>query len=192
MSSKPLLRPPLQQHAYVLDDLDSAMAHSTRTTAVAPFWVSRDYYGHRHTYRGEPWDEPRNYAFAGTGPTHVQLIEQPSATPSIYREMFAPGEQGFHHVVMLVAAADHAAEVARFRNAGFAVASTLWSCADVAYIDSGEAICCSVERHGANDKIYDLFDLFRSSHADGDGVTDPVRVRSTTASARPAAGAERP
>lgn len=188
----PLLRHPIQQHAYVVDDLDTAMAHWTRTTGAGPFWVSRDHYGHRHTYRGEAWDEPLHYAFAGTGETHVQLIEQPSATPSIYREMFAPGAGGFHHVAMLVPAADHAAEVARFERAGFAVASTLWSYVDVAYIDCREAIGCFVELHGANDKIYDLFELFRTSHAEWDGVTDPVRVRSTTSSARPSAGGERP
>ncbi|GAB2485723.1 VOC family protein [Jatrophihabitans fulvus] len=180
--SEPLLRYPIQQHAFVVDDIDEAMARWTRTTGAGPFWLSRDHYGQQHTYRGEPWDEPLHYAFAGTGETHVQLIQQDSATPSVYRDMFAPGEEGFHHVAMLVPEAEHAAEVERFEKAGFAVASTLWSYVNVAYIDCRDEIGCFVELHGANQKIYDLFELFRTSHAEWDGVTDPVRVRSTTSS----------
>ena len=180
----PLIRYPIQQHAYVVDDLDSAMQRWIETTGAGPFFVSRDHYGHRHTYRGQPWDEPLHYAFAGTGPTHVQLIQQDSDTASIYREMFGPGEEGFHHVAMLVPEDEHAAEVARFERAGFQVASTLWSYVDVAYIDCREAIGCFVELHGANQTIYDLFELFRTSHEEWDGVTDPIRVRATTSSAR--------
>lgn len=181
--STPLIRYPIQQHAYVVDDIDAAMRRWTETTGAGPFWLSRNHLGQQHTYRGQPWDEPLHYAFGGTGSTHVQLIEQPSATPSIYRDMYSPGEEGFHHVAMLVPEKDMPAEIARFEQAGFAVASTLWSYVDVAYIDCREAIGCFVELHGANQVIYDLFELFRRSHEEWDGVTDPVRVRQTTSSA---------
>jgi hypothetical protein len=113
----------------------------------------------------------------------VQLIQQDSATASIYRDMFEPGEEGFHHVAVLVPEAEHEAEVERFERAGFEVASTLWSYVNVAYLDCRDAIGCFVELHGANQTIYDLFELFRRSHEEWDGVTDPVRVRSKTSSA---------
>jgi hypothetical protein len=180
----PLIRHPVLQHAYVVTDLDAAMAQWTEVTGAGPWWVSRNHYGHRHTYREQPFDEPLHYAFAGTGPTHVQLVQQDSATPSVYRDMFGVGEEGFHHVAVLVPEADHAAEVARFEAAGFPVASTLWSYVDVAYVDCREAIGCFVELHGANSTIYDLFELFRRSHEEWDGTTEPVRVRSATSSAR--------
>ena len=114
----PLIRYPILQHAYVVNDIDAAMREWTETTGAGPFWLSRNHYGQQHTYRGQPWDEPLHYAFAGTGPTHVQLIQQDSATPSVYRDMYAPGEEGFHHVAVLVPEAEHAAEVERFRQAG--------------------------------------------------------------------------
>jgi hypothetical protein len=113
----------------------------------------------------------------------VQLIQQDSSTPSIYRDMYGPGEEGFHHIAVLVPEAEHAAEIKRFQDAGFEVASTLWSYVDVAYVDCRDAIGCFVELHGANQTIYDLFELFRSSHDEWDGATDPVRARSTTSSA---------
>lgn len=179
----PLIRYPIQQHAYVVNDIDAAMRRWTEVTGAGPFWISRNHIGREHTYRGQPFDEPLTYAFAGTGPTHVQLIQQDSATPSVYRDMFALGEEGFHHIAVLVPEAEHAAEVERFERAGFAVASTLWSYVNVAYLDCRSAIGCFVELHGANQTIYDLFELFRRSHEEWDGVTDPVRVRSQTSSA---------
>jgi hypothetical protein len=179
----PLIRHPILQHAYVVNDIDAAMARWTETTGAGPFWLSRNHVGREHTYRGTPFHEPLHYAFGGTGPTHVQLIAQDSAAPSVYRDMYAPGEEGFHHVAVLVPEADHAAEVARFEAAGCAVASTLWSYVNVAYLDCRDEIGCFVELHGANRTIYDLFELFRRSHEEWDGVTDPVRVRSKTSSA---------
>ncbi len=124
-----------------------------------------------------------SYAFGGTGPTHVQLIQQMDEGPSIYRDMYAPGEEGFHHVAMLVPEDKHSAEVDHFRRAGFEVACTMWSYVDVAYIDTRSAIGCFVELHGANEEIYNLFRLFHDSHAEWDGVTDPVRVRNRSSSA---------
>jgi hypothetical protein len=96
--------------------------------------------------------------------------------------MFGVGEEGFHHVAVLVPEAEHAREVERFVAAGFPVASTLWSYVNVAYLDCRAAIGCFVELHGANQTIYDLFELFRRSHAEWDGVTDLVRVRGKTSS----------
>ncbi|MGY1810819.1 VOC family protein [Blastococcus sp. SYSU D00669] len=179
----PLIRYPVQQHAFVVADLDEAMPRWTETTGAGPWWVSRGHRGRDHRYRGRPVDHVLHYAFAGTGPTHVQLVQQDDDTPSIYREVFGAGEEGFHHLAVLVPEAEMAAEVARFEAAGFAVADTLWSYVPVAYVDCREAIGCFVELHGENQEIRDLFALFRDSHADWDGVTDPVRVRSRSSSA---------
>ena len=176
----PIIRYPVEQHAYVVTDIDRAMTQWTEVTGAGPWWVSRNHYGRDYTYRGQPWHEPLHYAFAGSGDTHIQLIQQDSATPSIYRDMFAPGEEGFHHIAVLVPEAALPAEMTRFEAAGFPVVSTLHTYVDVAYVDCRAAIGCFVELHGANQAIYDLFDLFRRSHQEWDGVTDPVRERSST------------
>ena len=59
----PLIRYPIQQHAYVVDDIDAAMAQWTEMTGAGPFWISRGHLGREHTYRGKPFDEPLTYAF---------------------------------------------------------------------------------------------------------------------------------
>jgi hypothetical protein len=88
----PLIRYPVQQHAFVVADLDEAIPRWIETTGAGPFWVSRNHRGRDHRYRGRPSDHALHYAFAGTGPTHVQLIQQDDDTPSIYRDMFGVGE----------------------------------------------------------------------------------------------------
>ena len=147
----------------------------SRITAVA-----------EHTYRGKPFDEPLlSLAFqAVSDPTHVQLIHQASATPSVYRDMCTPARRASH---------TRGGAGARGRPRGRrwpVIEKAGWHrrldapgpYVNVAYIDCRDEIGCFVELHGANQTIYDLFELFRTSHEEWDGVTDPVRVRSKTSS----------
>jgi catechol 2,3-dioxygenase-like lactoylglutathione lyase family enzyme len=171
----PLLRYPVVQHAWFVTDLEASARRWARLTGAGPFCVTRGHLGERHTYRGLPFDVPLHYAFGQSGDTHVQLISQDNEAPSIYRDMYGPGQEGFHHIAMLVPEAELPEEMARFEAAGYPVASTLWSRAEVAYIDTRDAIGCFLEMHGDNDDIRGVFERFRSAHAGWDGVTDVIR-----------------
>jgi hypothetical protein len=103
-------------------------------------------------------------------------------SPSVYRDMYGPGEGGFHHVACLVPAADMPAEVARIVDAGYEVASTLHSYVPVAYLDCRSTLGFFVELHGLNDDVAELFAEIRAAHEEWDGVTEPVRVRAKTSS----------
>ncbi len=182
---EPLIRYPIVQYAYVVADLDEGIRHWVETVGAGPFFVSRNHLGREHTYRGQRDDATFSYAFGQSGPAQIQLIQpdDPQA-PSIYRDMFGPGEEGFHHVACLVPAADMEREVARFTDAGFEVASTLHSYVPVAYLDTRSALGFFVELHGLDDAVAQLFREIREAHEAWDGVTDPIRVRTTTSSIR--------
>ncbi len=171
----PLIRYPILQHAYFVTDIEEGCRRWTQTVGAGPFFLTMGHVGDKHTYRGEPSDTPFNYAFGQSGPTHVQLISQDDEQPSIYRDMFAPGQEGLHHIACLVPEADLPAEIDKLGAAGFPVASTLWSIADVAYIDTRAAIGCFLELHGKNPDIDAVFERFRSAADGWDGVTDPIR-----------------
>ena len=172
---EPLIRYPILQHAFVVADIDEGCRYWTRAVGAGPFFVARHHRGDRHTHRGEPFRADVSYAFGQCGATHIQLIQQHDDAPSVYRELFAPGEAGFHHVAVLVPEADLPGEKARFEAAGFAVASELWSIADVAYIDTRSALGGFVELHGDNEEIRGVFDRFRVAHEQWDGITRPIR-----------------
>jgi len=95
--------------------------------------------------------------------------------------MYKKGEEGFHHIAMLVPDADVKTEAERFAKAGYPVASELWSHADVAYIDTRELIGCFVELHGDNDEIRGVFAPWLAAQENWDGVTEPVRYRKQSA-----------
>ena len=179
---EPLIRYPIVQHAFVVKDLDEGIKHWVEVMGAGPFFVSRNHHGNELTYWGEPSDTLVHYAFGQSGPTQVQLIAQDALGPSIYRDMFPIGTEGFHHIAVLVPAADMPAEVARFEAAGFPVASSLMSYVPVAYFDCRELLGCFVELHGLNDDITELFDTIRIAHEEWDGVTDPIRVRTKSSS----------
>lgn len=179
---EPLIRYPIVQYAYVVRDLDAAIEHWVETVGAGPFFVSRNHRGRDHTYRGTRDEAVFSYAFGQSGPAQVQLIQCMDDSPSVYRDMYAPGEEGFHHVACLVPHELMADEVRRFTDAGYEVGSTLHSYVPVAYLDTRSALGFFVELHGLNEDVEELFREIREAHEDWDGVTDPIRVRSKSSS----------
>mgnify|MGYP003563828706 CR=1 FL=1 len=101
---EPLIRYPIVQFAYVVDDLDEGIRHWVEVMGAGPFFVSRNHRGRDHTYRGTPDDAVFSYAFGQAGPAQVQLIQCMDDSPSVYRDMFGPGR------------ADPAAAIGRWRR----------------------------------------------------------------------------
>jgi hypothetical protein len=173
----PLLRHPVVQHAFVVADLDDAMERWRSTLGAGPFVVMRDFVGTDLTYRGEPSTTAVDYAFGHSGDISVQLIAQSDPGPSIYRDMYGPGEEGFHHVCALVPMADWDAQLAAFTDAGFEVASSLMTSAPAVYLDCRDRVGCFVELYGQTDRSVGFFARLRDLHQSWDGVTDPIRAR---------------
>ncbi len=53
-------------------------------------------------------------ALAQAGDLHIELVEQHCDSPSVYRDIFPKGEEGFHHVAVI--AEDFDAEIARYEG----------------------------------------------------------------------------
>lgn len=175
--STPLLRHPVRQHAFVVPDLDSGIEAWRSTVGAGPFVVMRDFVGRELTYRGEPSTTAVHYAFGQSGDIQVQLIAQSDSGPSIYRDMFAPGEGGFHHVCALVPMDDWDAQLAAFTDAGYEIASSLMTSAPAVYFDCRSGLGCFVELYGLTDRSGGFFTHLRDLHDSWDGVTEPIRSR---------------
>ncbi len=174
-SLHPLIRYPILQHAWFVDDIEEAAHRWHRLTGAGPFFVTRDHWGERHLHRGQEMTVPLDYGFGYHGDTHLQLIQQNHEGPSIYREMYGPGEEGFHHVGMLVPDDEVERIGNEFEDAGYPVASSLWAVANVIYVDTREAIGCFLECHGDNPDIRAVFARWKRAADEWDGVTDVVR-----------------
>ena len=174
----PLLRVPPLQYAYVVPDLLQGIRHWVEVMGAGPFFVMRDFVGTDLTYRGAPSTTRVHYAFGQCGPAQVQLIAQDDPGPSIYRDMYAPGEGGFHHVCSLIPLGEWDEQVAAFTDAGYEVAASLTTTVPVVYLDCRSDLGFFVELYGRTERTESFFTMVRSTHDEWDGVTDPVRDRS--------------
>lgn len=168
-----LIRFPVQQYAYVVNDVEEAARNWVDTIGAGPFFVSPHHKSENVTYRGAPCDADLSYAFGQAGPAHIQLIQQHCDTPSAYREMFKPGEQGFHHFAIIVP--DFDGEKARFEAKGCESVMELVSAARVAYMDTRPLLGCFVELYEDNAPIHQTFQSWKDIHESWDGTTDPLR-----------------
>ena len=144
---------PLFQQAYVVSDLDASVRRWSDLFGAGPFAIRWHHVAPRFTYRGTPAQADVSYAFGYLGDVQVQLIQQHDDTPSIYRDMYGPDEEGFHHVACLVH--DFAAARQHFLDHGFELACELWTGGvDAAYFDTRSAtggfhfLCPSLSNFG--------------------------------------------
>ena len=168
-----IIRHPIWQYAYFVEDIDESCRRWNELVGAGPFHVVRHHKAEDFRYLGEPVEADVSYAFGQAGPAHIQLIAQHDDTPSIYRDMFAPGEYGFHHIGLLIN--DVSGEILRFNEAGYETACTLWGGDYVAYMDCRRDLGCYVELHGDAPVIRDLFEGWRVQHEAWDGETDLIR-----------------
>lgn len=94
---------PARQVAYIVPDIDAAIAH-WKSLGVPAFLVTRNVVPLQNAfYRGEKsGDTPVNIAFGYHGDMQVELIEALDETPSIYVEAQERGITGVHHYAVCV------------------------------------------------------------------------------------------
>jgi catechol 2,3-dioxygenase-like lactoylglutathione lyase family enzyme len=154
---------PLFQHAYLVNDLERSIDHWCRLFGAGPFIVTEHHRAQEFTYRGTDQEADVSYAFGYLGDLMIQFIVQHDDTPSIYREMFAPGEEGFHHVAVLVH--DFPAERRRLLDLGFEAACELHANGvDASYFDTRAATGSFTEIHGDPPRILRDFAMWRRAH----------------------------
>ncbi len=135
------------QEAYLVNDLDQAIRGWSDLYGAGPFRTVMHHKTDRFHYRGTDQEADVSYAFGYLGDMQIQFIQQHDDTPSIYRDMFAAGEEGFHHVAILVH--DFEAEYRRLVDKGFTDACRLFADGvDAAYFDTRSVNGCFTEIHG--------------------------------------------
>lgn len=168
------------QIAYVIEDVDAAIAHWTQTMGVGPFvrfpvplqadWIE---------VRGKrvPADEDifAAVAIAYSGDTMIELI-QPGFAPSPYREFLGAGRQGVHHLGTY--ADDYDAQMATARTAGIGVAMEgVLPMSRFAYLDTDLLWPGTmVEIIEAKPAMHDYFGAIQAAARDWDGKEAVVAI----------------
>lgn len=163
----------LFQMAYLVNDLEASIQRWSDLFGAGPFVVTRHHKTDRFMYRGTSQEADVSYAFGYLGDMMIQFIQQHDETPSIYRDMYAPGVEGYHHLAYLVH--DFEAEYQRLIDQGFEPACRLYADGvDAAYFDTRSVHGGFTEIHGDPPRILAAFAQWRRAHTLYRPGIDPV------------------
>ena len=93
---------PIFQYAYFVNDVEEAAHKWHRLYGAGPFVLVPHHKTEKFQYRGTKQEADVSYGFGYLGDNQIQFIQQHDETPSIYRDMYQKGEEGFHHAGCLV------------------------------------------------------------------------------------------
>lgn len=161
------------QQAYFVSSIDKAAAKWMAAYGAGPFFAIRHHKADEFSYRGTDIEADVSYAFGYLGDLMIQLIEQHDEKPSIYREMFLRGQEGFHHVAYLVS--DFAAERQRWLDLGYSLATELYADeVNAAYFDTRSLNGGFTEIHGDPPHIMGIFGIWQRAHEARNGDSTPI------------------
>src|SRR5262245_3986035 len=106
------------QLGFVVDDLLAEAAKWAAVFGIGPVHVFPRIQS-PCTYRGTETVLDMQVATAQAGPVQIELIAQYNDEPSVYRELFAASESGFHQLATMTT--DYAARRAAFEAMGYEV-----------------------------------------------------------------------
>ncbi len=128
--------PGIVQFAYIVPDLQKAMAAYTTNLKVGPWFHAESYTLTDAVYRGVPSTMRMSLAIAFAGHMSIELIQQNDGTPSVYQEVLEKSGYGFHHWGL--ATHDFDKDLAAYRALGYEVALSGRSARGIrlAYLDT--------------------------------------------------------
>jgi hypothetical protein len=171
----PIASSPLYQAAWVVNDLEAAIHRWVRTAKAGPFYVIPHVPYTHGTYRGRPSTVDFSAAIAQSGGMQIELIQQHDVGPSVYRDVFRPGEEGFHHLCAIISVDEFEAEIARYDAEDCpAVARAAFGELRYAYFDTRARLGHMMEIIEDRPALRATLRLLAEAAADWDG-RDPIR-----------------
>ncbi len=170
----PALQHPVQI-AYFVTDIVAAAERMSATFGAGPFYVARRIELARGEHRGSECRFVHSSAYGQWGDLMLELVQQDVEGPSPFRDMYAAGEEGLHHLAYFVpdldAAIDHGARAAM----PLAARATTSSGVEFAFLDARRSLGHMIELYVPDEALTGFYRLVRAAAVGWDG-TDPVRM----------------
>lgn len=146
----------VMQIAYLVEDLDQAIAHWAKL-GVGPFFVSRNIAYVEQTYRGEKASFEIAAAFAYFGDMQLELVQRLNDLPSIYKEF--QEQQGFGVQHLGILSYDIRKDVEALEAAGYEQIQRMVSTIGVEtiFFNTGDNFGSVIELIDANPQVVDGF-----------------------------------
>ena len=166
------------QNAWVVTDIEAAARAWAATLGIGPFFMGTYpaslFEG--MTYRGEPGELTMTTAIAYSGDLQIELIQPIGNAPNAYRDVYAPGESGFHHVCFW--SDDLDADLVHYAKAGAATVNTgtMRGGPRFAYVDTREQMGCMTELLEPHPHVVEMFASWKRQAEVWNGETVIVRL----------------
>ena len=163
------------QVAYFVDDIRSAAKRMAKTFGAGPFFVVDQIQLSWGEHRGERCDFVHSSAYGQWGEVMMELVQQDSAGPSPFRDLYAPGESGLHHLATMVDSMESA--YTDFAAAGFPAASRAMTLTgtEFAFLDAVDELGHFIEIYERSDALLGFYDMVKQASVDWRG-DDPLRT----------------
>lgn len=169
------MRRSIFQEAYFVNSVEEAAQRWAREFGAGPFFVVRSQGTEEFSYRGTDIEADVSYAFGYLGDMMIQFIEQHDEKPSIYRDMYKRGEEGFHHIGYLVS--DFGAERQRLLDLGYELATELYvDGVNAAYFDTRSLNGVFTEIHGDPPHMLGLFAVWKRLHEEREKYAPVIEI----------------
>ena len=162
------------QLAYFVGDVRAAAQRAAALSGAGPFHVLGRIELAECVHRGRSSRFVHTSAYGQWGGMMLEFVQQDSDGPSPFRDMFARGEEGLHHVASFVDSMDGA--IARLGRMGCPLASRARTLGglEFAFVDTRAALGHMLELYEAAPVLRDFYAFVRDSASGWDG-SDPVR-----------------
>ena len=164
------------QNAFIVNDLEVGIDRWVKAMGVGPFIVLDNIDLPNIVYRGEPGELKLRAALAASGNMQVEMIQPLHDHPSVYRDYYPTGQEGFHHIGVLTD--DLAASVANYESRGHATVCSGGDPAgtEIAYMDTWDAAHCLTELIRPADSYLEMNKMLQDAAAKWDGVQQTVSM----------------
>ena len=166
---------PIAQIAYFVPDARAAARRMVGLHGAGPFHVIDRIELEWGEVRGEPCDFLHTSAYGQWGDVMVELVQQDREGPSPFRERYAPGEFGLHHVAVMVDDLPTTYELVTASGLELAARAKTATGTEFAFVDTVDEFGHMVEIYEGAAGLRAFYEVVRhiADHWDG---TDPVRT----------------
>lgn len=160
------------QIAWIVPDLFDAIDKWVRTYGVGPFLVLPKRPA-TIEYRGEDIEIEMQVAVSQSGPVQIELIQQFTDRPSVYREIFGDRPGGLHHLCTI--SRNFEATHAHYESLGYKSIARIKGPMRVEYFDTFEDFGHITELAEHDDDFF-AYHVRNAGYCENWDGSDPVRI----------------
>jgi hypothetical protein len=170
-----MLKHPIVQIAYFVGDAKQAAIDMADRVGAGPFFLIERIELAWAEHRGQPRKFLHTSAYGQWGSLMIEFVQQDEEGPSPFRDLYRPGQQGIHHVAMMVDSLPETYRYCEQQELAIAAKAQTLSGTEFAFVDTAATLGHMIEIYQRSAQLIGFYDLVRAASVGWDG-REPVRT----------------